>query len=53
MKFLNLSLKNTINYYLIDDIVKDDGTRSTVRVEKLGNTQFLTDKYGTENFEDF
>lgn len=41
---------NTTNYYIIDDVYKDDGTRSTVRIKSLGNSEFLTKKYGTDDF---
>lgn len=44
---------NTTNYYLVDDVKLDNGKRKTVTIEKLGNSQFLAEKYGTDDFIDF
>ncbi|MDD7305607.1 MAG: hypothetical protein PUG67_03365, partial [Peptoniphilaceae bacterium] len=43
---------NTTNYYLVDDVRLPNGKRKTTTIEKLGNTQFLTEKYGTDDFFD-
>ena len=43
---------NTTNYYLVDDIRLPNCKRKTTTIEKLGNTQFLTEKYGTDDFFD-
>ncbi|WP_243342919.1 hypothetical protein [Anaerococcus sp. AGMB09787] len=44
---------NTINFYLVDDVKLDNGKRKTITIEKLGNSQFVAKKNGTDDFIDF
>lgn len=42
---------NSVSFYVIEDYIKEDGTRSSRRILKLGTEVEIKNKYGVEDLK--